>query len=99
MSTRGLQIVLGDQMKKFLAIGLTGLVIFTTHPANAAPVIVEKKFANCTALNKVYPGGVAKSKSVRNKGGVTKKVPTVSSKVYAENRTKDRDGDGIACER
>ncbi len=99
MPSRGLEIVFGDQMKKFFAIGFTTLVMFTTLPANAAPVIAEKKFDNCTALNKVYPGGVAKSKSVRNKGGVTKKTPTVSSKVYSENRTKDRDGDGIACEK
>ena len=82
-----------------LLIGLTVLVLFTNVPANAAQVGLEKKYANCAALNKVYPGGVAKSKSVRNKGGVTAKTPTINPKVYSENRTKDRDGDGIACER
>lgn len=86
-------------MKKSLVFVLTTMLLLTTHPVNAAPVIFEKKFANCTALNKVYPGGVARSASVRNKGGVTKKTPTVNSKVYSENKTKDRDGDGIACER
>ena len=54
---------------------------------------------NCTELNKVYPGGVAKSKSVKNKGGATKKKPIVSAALYSENKTKDRDGDGIACEK
>ena len=67
-------------------------------PASASIVIVEKKFSNCTELNKVYPGGVAKSAKSVNKGGKIKKTPTVNSKVYSENSTKDRDKDGIACE-
>jgi hypothetical protein len=50
-------------------------------------------------LNRTYPGGVAKSKGTTNKGGKTKKTPTVNAKVYAENKGKDRDGDGIACEK
>jgi hypothetical protein len=69
----------------------------------SAQAIPEKKFKTCTALNKVYPGGVAeKSTSVnKNKAGVlqkSKKVPKVSSKVYKENKGLDRDKDGIACE-
>jgi hypothetical protein len=59
----------------------------------------QQKFSNCSALNKVYPGGVAKSKSSKNKGGATTQKPTVSAKIYEENRSKDRDKDGIACER
>jgi hypothetical protein len=74
-------------------------LIFAGAPSYASPVVVTKKFANCTELNKVYPGGVAKSKSVKNKGGVTKKKPTVSAALYSENKTKDRDRDGIACEK
>ena len=63
----------------------------------------EKKFKNCSALNKEYPGGVAeKSNSVnKNKAGVrqdSKNVPKVSSKIYKENKGLDRDKDGIACE-
>jgi len=86
-------------VKRFLAIGLFGIFTVTNIPAIGAPVIVDKKFANCTELNKVYPGGVAESSSVRNKGGDTKKPPTVNAKVYSENKTKDRDRDGIACEK
>lgn len=66
--------------------------------ANASPQILEKKFTNCAALNKVYPGGVAKSAKWVNKGGEIKKKPTVNAKVYGENSGKDRDKDGIACE-
>jgi hypothetical protein len=76
-----------------LGFGVNGL------SASAKPIVFDVKFSNCTQLNKVYPGGVAKSKTVRNKGGNTKKTPTVNAKVYAENSSKDRDKDGIACEK
>jgi hypothetical protein len=66
--------------------------------ANALPQIAEKKFSNCAALNKVYPGGVAKSAKWVNKGGEIKNKPTANAKVYGENSGKDRDKDGIACE-
>ncbi|QOV12711.1 excalibur calcium-binding domain-containing protein [Viridibacillus arvi] len=58
-----------------------------------------KKFKNCTELNKAYKGGIAKNSKVKNKGGKTKYKPTVSAKLYAANESKDRDKDGIACER
>lgn len=77
-----------------LVIMMSGSGVF---PSNASPLIVEKKFANCSALNKVYPGGVAKSAKWVNKGGEIKNKPTVNPKVYAENSGKDRDKDGIAC--
>ncbi|WP_350308877.1 excalibur calcium-binding domain-containing protein [Sanguibacter hominis] len=76
--------------------------------ASVAGVLgASKKYANCTALNKKYPGGVAKSKKARNTKVVRgKKVPAasqykpkVSAALYAANKTKDRDKDGIACER
>ena len=69
--------------------------------ANAIP---EKKFKNCAALNKKYPGGVAeKATSVnKNKAGMlqkSKKAPKISSKIYKKNKGLDRDKDGIACEK
>ena len=70
------------------------LFILTTSPVNAA----AKKFKNCTELNKVYPGGVAKPGAV-NKGGATKKEPTIDAALYKANTKSDRDGDGIACEK
>ncbi len=88
-------------MKKALVtVSIVALCLgFNTLNASAQPIVFEVKFSNCTQLNKVYPGGVAKSKTFRNKGGKTKKTPTVNAKVYAENSSKDRDKDGIACER
>jgi hypothetical protein len=78
-------------------------ILLTTIFIQNAQAIPEKKFKNCTALNKEYPGGVAdKATSVnKNKAGTlqeSKKVPKVSSKVYKENKGLDRDKDGIACE-
>ena len=87
-------------MKK--SIILISILLSTIFIQNAQ-AIPEKKFKNCTALNKEYPGGVAeKATSVnKNKAGAlqeSKKVPKVSSKVYKENKGLDRDKDGIACE-
>ena len=70
------------------------LFILTISPVNAA----AKVFNNCTELNKVYPGGVAKPGAV-NKGGATKKEPTIDAALYKANKKSDRDGDGLACEK
>ena len=86
--------------RKSLGVALAFLLLMGNgvFPAQAQIQIVEKKFSNCAALNKVYPGGVAKSAKWVNKGGKIKKVPVVNAKVYAENSARDRDKDGIACE-
>ena len=78
-------------------------ILLSTISIQNVQAMPEKKFKNCTALNKEFPGGIAeKSTSVnKNKAGVlqeSKKVPKVSSKVYKENKSLDRDKDGIACE-
>jgi Excalibur calcium-binding domain len=74
------------------------LLVPVTTTANSAPQLLDKKFSNCAALNKVYPGGVAKAKNWVNKGGKIQNTPAINAKVYAENSSKDRDKDGIACE-
>jgi hypothetical protein len=82
-------------MRKIIAITLMlGLVIASPSQSNAA----AKKFKNCTELNKVYPGGVAKPGAV-NKGGAIKKEPFIDAALYKANIKSDRDKDGIACEK
>lgn len=76
-------------------LGVSALGASSTFAAGAAKI----KYSNCKELNKVYPGGVSKAASVKNKGGKTKLQPRVNSKVYWENSSKDRDKDGIACEK
>ncbi len=87
-------------MKKAATVSALLAILLATSPlsSQATPYIVEKKFSNCAALNKVYPGGVAKSAKWVNKGGKIKKTPVVNAKVYNENSSRDRDKDGIACE-
>jgi len=82
-------------MKKFLVVAVCAVISIGSIPnANAG----AKKFKNCTELNKVYPGGVAKPGAV-NKGGATKNEPTIDAALYKANIKSDRDKDGIACEK
>ena len=87
-------------MKKTTAYVLSlGLMLgLSISNAEAASVKV-KVFKNCTELNKVYKGGVARSSSVKNKGGKTNYKPYVSKALYDANKSRDRDKDLIACER
>jgi hypothetical protein len=80
----------------FVALFLTFALATTSY---SSPSLNSKKFANCTALNEVHPGGVAKNSKVTNTGGVTNYLPEVKPKIYKANASKDRDKDGIACER
>ncbi|MDM7890847.1 excalibur calcium-binding domain-containing protein [Curtobacterium caseinilyticum] len=71
--------------------------------ASAAP----KVYANCTAVQKVWSGGIAKKSVTKNRvtsGGKTTYRPlkgTVKKDdaLYNANKKMDRDGDGIACEK
>jgi len=75
----------------FISVGLTlGLI-----PSGQA---ATKVFKNCTELNKVYPGGVARPGAI-NSGGATTKEPKYSKALYNANKKSDRDKDGIACEK
>ena len=77
----------------------TFLAFAMAAPSSGSPALADKKFANCEALNSVYPGGVAKNSKVINTGGATKYLPALKPKIYKANSSKDRDKDGIACER
>lgn len=75
-----------------------GLLVSPVSAGSLEKSPLATKFSNCAALNKVYPGGVAKSAKWKNKGGDIKNKPVVNAKVYNENSSRDRDKDGIACE-
>lgn len=88
--------------RKLIALFLSTVLALSfgaAAPSHSSPALVNKKFVNCAALNKVYPGGVAKNKRVQNKGGSTKFTPSIKPKIYKVNSSMDRDKDGIACER
>ena len=82
-------------MRKLIAVTIC-LILFSAFPStsNAA----TKIFKNCTELNKVYPGGVARIGAM-NSGGKTKIVPNFNDALYKANKKLDRDSDGIACEK
>lgn len=57
------------------------------------------RYANCTALNKVYRHGVARKGAADKTKGVKVRNFTVNDVVYRANTHLDRDKDGIACEK
>lgn len=81
-----------------MGLGLAGAL--ASPSASAAPA--AKKYANCAALNKVYPAGVGLPKAKDKVSKRSKPVTnfTKNAKVYNLNKARlDRDNDGIACER
>lgn len=78
-----------------------GLILCVANLAVAHEVQAKgvKVYSNCKELNKDYKGGVARSATVKNKGGKTKYKPFVSKELYDANKSRDRDKDLIACER
>ena len=75
----------------------------TLSKTSAAKVPAGIKYANCAALTKDYPGGVAKSSTTIDKiagvpGGGILSTTYVSSKLYTLNAARDGDMDGWACE-
>ena len=85
-----------------IALGLTATLAM---PADAAPA--AKAYANCTAIHRVYDGGIAKAGvkyDVVHSGGRTlhralKGHVKFSTALYNANAKSDRDKDGIACEK
>ncbi|PFG16676.1 excalibur calcium-binding domain-containing protein [Propionicimonas paludicola] len=77
----------------------------TTAPAIVFPTAAKYKFANCTALHKVYPHGVGKSNARDKVRGKTKPVTTFKrstslyNKIVRYRSDLDRDKDGVACEK
>lgn len=64
----------------------------------AAPASAQT-YGNCKALNADYPHGVGKPGAVDSTSGRPVTTFTVDAKLYDDNTKRDRDGDGIACEK
>lgn len=65
-------------MKK-LSIAVISLLVALSFTVGAVPAdAAAKTYKNCTEINKVYKGGIARSSKVKNKGGATKYKPFVS---------------------
>jgi hypothetical protein len=77
-------------MKRSIALTILLAAVMTPSVASAAT------FKNCTAVNKKYPNGVARSSAAAK---MQKKLPKVSAKIYRDNVKMDRDKDGTICEK
>lgn len=100
------------QMKRLpqlcgIATAVALCVAATAVPAEAAAK--PRSYANCTALNKVYPHGVGRKGAHDHTSGKPVTNFTVNSTVYSYNdggstrhageHDLDRDNDGVACEK
>jgi hypothetical protein len=75
------------------------LVAASVTLALAPTAAFAKVFPNCKGVDKVYPHGIAKNaRAATHASGLTGR-PIVSAKLYAQNGSKDRDNDGVACEK
>lgn len=70
-------------------------VVMSTS-ANAAPA---KAYKNCTQLNKAYKHGVGKPGARDKTSGQPVTNFKRSAALYKQNKGRDRDKDGIACEK
>ena len=81
--------------RMLVAATTVALLAGTAAPSQGA----AKTYKNCTALNKVYPHGVGRKGARDKTSGKPVTNFKVSNSLYAANRGKDRDRDGIACEK
>lgn len=85
--------------KKFVVAGLAAGLMFTGAAVVAAPAQAATTYANCKALNADYPHGVGRTGAVDSTSGTPVTDFTVDDDLYNANTKRDRDGDGIACEK
>lgn len=87
-------------MKKILSLGvILGLGLAVLPQVNEVEAKTQYiKYQNCKLLNKKYKGGVAKD-TRSSKVSSNRYKAYVNKKLYTLNKSKDRDNDGVACER
>ncbi|MCB1296466.1 MAG: excalibur calcium-binding domain-containing protein [Gordonia sp.] len=77
----------------------TGMLLTGGSALTSAPATAATSYKNCAAMNKDYPHGVGKPRAVDR----TTRTPvtdfTVDADLYKANTKRDRDRDGIACEK
>ena len=69
--------------------------------ATATSISTAVRYSNCAKLNAVYRHGVGRKGAVDHVSGHTRPVRnfTVNTALYNANKARDRDHDGIACEK
>jgi hypothetical protein len=67
--------------------------------AQAASDTSSMSYPNCKALNARYAHGVGRFGARDHTSGTPVTNFRRSNRLYRQNRARDRDGDGIACEK
>ena len=79
---------------KVTALTTAALLLGSTSALAATP-----KYQNCSQLNRAYPHGVGKPGARDHSSGTPVTSFKRSTALYRANASKDRDRDGIACEK
>jgi Excalibur calcium-binding domain len=82
-----------------VAVALAILAAGQASAAISSTAASSKKYRNCAALNKVYPHGVGRVGARDRTSGTPVTNFKRSNRLYRENIARDRDKDGIACEK
>ncbi len=90
--------IISAALAAVMALGAVGAAS-ATSPASRELAPVAKTFKNCTALNKVYKHGVGRPNARDHTSGTRVTTFKRSKALYRANKSMDRDGDGIACEK
>lgn len=88
-------------MKRILAAVVTVSIATTlVMPSAEAATPAAKRYASCSALNKAFPNGIARSGAASRVAAAEGFAePRVSRALYNANEHLDRDDDLVACER
>ena len=82
---------------------LIALTVAATAVTGAAVQVddadAQRRYANCRALNADYPHGVGRPGARDRTSGTPVTNFRRSRSLYNANRARDRDRDGIACEK
>jgi len=83
-------------MKRIVLAGMAAVVLAISAPV---PASAGHSYANCTAMHRDWPHGVAKSRrAARRELADGYGMPHVSRRLYRANRDLDANDDGVPCE-
>lgn len=85
--------------KLTLIIAGASLALGPIAVAASAEAVPVKAYKNCTQLNKAYKHGVGKPGARDKTSGTPVTNFKRSAAIYKQNKGRDRDKDGIACEK
>lgn len=88
-------------MNRLLVLVAAAAILGASQSSAAvgSTVATSKKYPNCKALNARYPHGVGRVGARDHTSGTPVTNFKRSNKLYRENISRDRDKDGIACEK